>query len=74
MTTRELAALLELPAEEKLDLAQALVDSVESSEPQLLLTVDQQLELERRVEDYRRNPEACSPLDEVMERVLRLCP
>ena len=48
--------LLELSATERLELAQALWDSVAANPENVPLTDDQREELDRRLEEYHRNP------------------
>jgi putative addiction module component (TIGR02574 family) len=67
----QLAEILELPVAERVKLVQAIWDSVsEVPEPFPLSDVERE-KIDRRLEAYRRDPEAASPWSEVKERILR---
>jgi putative addiction module component (TIGR02574 family) len=71
MSEIHLADILELPVEERVKLAQAIWDSVaELPDPYPLSDSEREL-IDRRLEAYRRNPDAVSPWPEVKERLLR---
>jgi putative addiction module component (TIGR02574 family) len=66
-----LAEILELPVHERVKLVQAIWDSVsELPEPFPLSAAEREL-IDRRLEAYRRDPDAASPWQEVKERILR---
>lgn len=71
MSRVHLAEILELPVIERVKLVQAIWDSVsELPEPYPLSDAERE-KIDRRLEAYRRNPEAASPWPEVKERILR---
>lgn len=71
MSRGHLADILELPVAERVKLAQASWDSVsELPEPFPVSEVERE-KIDRRLEAYRRDPEAASPGPEVKERILR---
>jgi putative addiction module component (TIGR02574 family) len=71
MSRVHLAQILELPVGERVKLVQAIWDSVsEVPEPFPLSEAEREM-LDRRLEAYRRHPEAASPWAEVKERILR---
>ena len=70
MGTLPLAAILELPVEERVRLAQTIWDSIcELPDPYPLSEKEREV-LNRRLEAYRRNPQAVSPWPEVKQRIL----
>ncbi len=62
--------LLQLPVCERLRLVEAIWESIAECPEQLDLTEDQREELDRRLEAYRKDPDAGSPWAEVKARVL----
>lgn len=60
-----------LPVAERLKLVEAIWDSIAESHDQLPLTEAQAAELERRLVEYEKNPEAGASWDEVRERILK---
>ena len=70
MTRSELQKeLLELPLEERLELAQTLWDSA-VPEPEIVLTEAQKTLLEKRRTAFLADPEACRSWDDVKARIL----
>jgi putative addiction module component (TIGR02574 family) len=66
-----LAEILELPIAERVKLVQAIWDSVsELPEPYPLSEAERE-KVDRRLEAYRRDPDAASPWPEVKNRILR---
>ena len=61
----------ELTPAERIDLAMDLWDSLPEDSLEPPLTEAQRAELERRLEEYHRNPTAGSPWAEVRERIER---
>jgi putative addiction module component (TIGR02574 family) len=61
----------ELTPAERIDLAMELWDSLPEDSLEPPLTEAQRAELERRLEEYHRNPTAGSPWAEVRERIER---
>jgi len=66
-----LSEVLELPVAERLKLVAAIWDSIAEAPDTLVLTEAQRAELDRRLDDYEKNPEAGSPWPEVKARILR---
>ena len=66
-----LAEILELPVAERVKLAQAIWDSVSELPEPFPLSEAEREKIDRRLEAYRRDPEATSPWPEVKERILR---
>lgn len=71
MNRVRLAEILELPVVERVKLAQALWDSVSELPEPFPLSEAEREKIDRRLEAYRRDPEAASPWPEVKERILR---
>lgn len=70
MTRAELQEeLMELPLEERLDIAQALWDSA-VPEPEVVLTDEQKGILEKRRAAFLADPDACSSWEDVKARIL----
>ena len=70
MSKPEIAELLDLPVGERVRLAQILWDSVASSQDAYPISEAERRELDRRLADYRRNPQAGSPWGDVKRRLL----
>ncbi len=66
----KLSEVLQLPVSERLRLVEAIWESIVECPEQLDLTEDQREELDRRLEAYRKDPDAGSPWAEVKARVL----
>jgi putative addiction module component (TIGR02574 family) len=66
-----LAKLLRLPADERVELAMALWDSLSDSEreAELALTPAQEAELDRRVAEHISNPGSAIPWEEVRRKL-----
>jgi putative addiction module component (TIGR02574 family) len=64
--------VLELPVAERLKLVEAIWDSIAESAEAIPLTDEQRTELDRRFQDYEKDPEAGSPWPEVKARILKL--
>jgi putative addiction module component (TIGR02574 family) len=69
MSRPEIAALLELPVGERVRLAQALWDSVAADQQAYPLSEAERRELDSRLEDYDRDPNAGAPWEEVKRRI-----
>jgi putative addiction module component (TIGR02574 family) len=67
MASNPLEKLLKLSPAERVEIALALWDSLEDSELDSLLplTDEQKAELERRLEEHKRNPDSAIPWDQV---------
>jgi putative addiction module component (TIGR02574 family) len=65
-----LSDVLELPVAERLELVGDIWDSIAQVPEKLELTAAQRLELDRRLDAYRRDPNAGSPWSEVKARIL----
>ena len=66
----DLAEVLALPVEERIELAQSIWDSVAAVPEAVQLTEEQRSELEIRLKEYRDNPNSGSPWPEVRDRIL----
>jgi len=72
MTAIQLRELLRLPAAERLDLIEALWDSLaENGEAMLEVPEAHQRELDRRWAAYQRNPEDLVPWEEVKAKLIK---
>ena len=71
MPSSNLANLLKLPADERVELAMALWDSLtdQERESELELSTDQQAELDRRWADHLANPKSAIPWEEVRRKL-----
>jgi putative addiction module component (TIGR02574 family) len=67
---RSLSAVLELPVEQRLRLAEAIWDSIVEVPESLPLPKGQREELDRRLDAYYANPEVGSPWPDVRDRLL----
>jgi len=65
------AEILALPVEERVRLVEAIWDSISAVPEALPLTDWQKQELDRRLEDLEKNPDAGSTLEEVFARIRR---
>ena len=66
--------LMQLDAVERLDIAEKLWDSVHPPGSALpgetvVITPEQMAEIDRRIEEHRRNPDSAIPYEEVVERL-----
>lgn len=68
--TVNLAEVLELPADERLRLVEAVWNSLAKESGAVPLTDAQRRELDRRLVEYRRDPEAGDTWPEVRNRIL----
>ena len=66
-----LSDVLELPVSERLKLVEAIWDSIVEAPEVLELTEAQRAELDRRLDDYEKNPDIGSPWSEVKARILK---
>jgi putative addiction module component (TIGR02574 family) len=66
-----IADVLELPVEERLELVEAIWDSIAEVPDAIQLNEPQRAELNRRLEAYRRDPSEGSPWPEVKARILK---
>jgi putative addiction module component (TIGR02574 family) len=71
MLSSTLAALLKLPAKDRIELAMALWDSLtdEEREAELVLTPEQEAELDRRLAEHLANPDNAIPWEEVRRKL-----
>jgi len=63
--------ILALPVEERVRLVEAIWDSISAVPEALPLTEWQKQELDRRLDDLEKNPDAGSTLEEVFARIRR---
>jgi putative addiction module component (TIGR02574 family) len=66
-----LADVLELPVPERLKLVEAIWDSIAEIPEAVVLSDAQRVDLERRLEDYAKNPDAGSPWPDVRARIVQ---
>ena len=71
MTRKQTFDYSDLTPVERLELAQKLGDSVPDAEVELPLTKAQRDELDRRLEEYERDPEAGETWASVRDEILR---
>lgn len=71
MSRVRLADILELPVAERVKLVQAIWWSVSELPEPFPLSEAERENIDRRLEAYRRDPEATSPWPEVKARILR---
>lgn len=69
MSKPTVTELLALPLAERIQLAQALWDSISEVPDELPLSDADRAELDRRLEAYYRDPNAGSPWQEVVARI-----
>lgn len=71
MLANTLAVLLKLPASQRIELAMALWDSLtdEEREAELVLTPEQEAELDRRLAEHLANPDSAIPWEEVRRKL-----
>jgi putative addiction module component (TIGR02574 family) len=71
MLSNTLAALLKLPAKDRVELAMALWESLADAEreAELVLTPAQEEELDRRLADHLANPGSAIPWEEVRRKL-----
>ena len=62
---------MQLDVSERIELVQDIWDSVAAVPEAVPLTDAQRQELERRLDEYHRNPDSGSPWDEVKRRITR---
>lgn len=67
----QLADILELPIKDRIRLVEDIWDSIAAVPEAVELTDEQMAEIERRLENYRRNPHDVVPWEEVKERLMR---
>lgn len=65
------AEILALPVEDRVRLVEAIWDSISSVPEALPLAEWQKEELDRRLDDLEKNPDAGSTLEEVFARIRR---
>ena len=63
------ADILELSVAERIQMVEDIWDSIAAVPEAVLLSEDQKLELDRRLEEYHLNPDAGAPWIEVRERI-----
>jgi putative addiction module component (TIGR02574 family) len=71
MLSNTLATLLKLPAKDRIELAMALWESLadEEREAELVLTPEQEAELDRRLNEHLANPGSAIPWEEVRRKL-----
>ena len=71
MKSIRLSDVLELSVSERLKLVEAIWNSIADAPEALELSDAQRSELDRRLEEYERNPGSGSPWSEVKARILK---
>ena len=73
MLSNTLAVLLKLPAKDRIELAMALWESLTDDErqTQLGLTPEQEVEIDKRLEEHLANPGSAIPWEEVRRKLAR---
>lgn len=61
--------VMQLPAEERLELAHELLDSVPDADDDFELTDEQKAEIDRRIAEHERDPGSAIPWEVVRERL-----
>jgi putative addiction module component (TIGR02574 family) len=61
--------VMQLPPEERLELAHDLLESVPQADDGFELTDDQKVEIERRMAEHERDPSRGIPLEEFLARL-----
>ena len=69
MSTITLTEIAQLSVAERIQLVQDIWDSIWATPESLELTKAQCLELDRRLQNYRQDPESSVPWDEVKQRI-----
>jgi putative addiction module component (TIGR02574 family) len=69
MKSITLEEVLRLPIDERIRIVDAIWDSIAENPETLDLSDEQRAELDRRLEDLERNPDAGSPWSEVRDRL-----
>jgi len=71
MTNINIKDLFKLPLEEKIKIVQDLWDNIASDAGVLPLSDEEREELDRRLDEYYKNPVAGSPWEEVKARLAK---
>ncbi len=69
MSNISIAAILELPVQERIKLVELIWDSVAAESDSVEITPELRVELDRRLADFEANPEAGYTWDEVKARL-----
>ena len=69
MAKVDLTDILELSVQDRISLAQQIWDSVASDPDSIPLSAEQREELERRLEEYRKNPQDGAAWEDVQRRL-----
>ena len=74
MKSQSIAEYVKLSVPERIQLVEDIWDSIAEMPEELPLTEAQQVELDRRLDAYRRNPTEGSPWEYVKENILKKVP
>jgi len=74
MSTLAKADILELSVSERIQLVEDIWDSIMEVPDSILLSEEQKLELDQRLDSYHANPDQGSPWEIVQEKTKRLIP
>jgi len=66
---KDISEIRQLPVPERLELVAEIWDSIIEEAASLPISADTFAELDRRLEEHRRNPETSRPWDEVQKEV-----
>lgn len=69
MSTPSINEIIQLSVSERIQLAEDIWDSIAANPEAVAVTDNQRQELDKRLEDYKKNPEAGSSWDEVRKRI-----
>ena len=69
MSTTSVADILELSVPERIQVVEDIWDSITAVPESVLLSEEQKIELDRRLQAYHQNPNAGSPWSVIRERL-----
>lgn len=70
MTSVLFDEIFEMPVQDRIGLARDILDSVVSDAESVEVSVEQMVELERRIEDYHKNPGGGRSWEEIRDAAL----
>jgi putative addiction module component (TIGR02574 family) len=71
MANDPVSEILKLPVAERIRAVQEIWDSIADDSDNVPLTDEERAELDRRLEEYYRDPKAGAPWEEVRDRIRR---
>lgn len=63
---------LTLPVPERIKLVEDIWDSIAATPDEVQLSAEQMTEIERRLDDHKKNPQKAIPWEEVKERLRKI--